>query len=97
MNRLRVTTGFAAFLFALLALTSVAVHAAPVEITGALSQTDDGTFILLDRSSGETVTLKASAGVNLAEHVGTKVKLTGEWTKTDDGAYFSVTKVAPGS
>ncbi len=57
-------------------------------LTGCLSVTDEGGYVLDDQESDETVVLD---GEGLGDHVGHTVTVTGDWAEDDEGMkYFAV-------
>ena len=52
-------------------------------LVGQLSQEAGGGYVLVEEESGEQIRLEGSD--KLAEHVGTKVKVTGEWANDSEG------------
>ena len=63
-------------------------------LTGQLSKNDMGGYVLVEEQSGDTITLQGPE--DLADHVGTKVSVTGKWaTDADGNQYFEVSTVAP--
>jgi hypothetical protein len=78
---------------AVIALGSAGVllagEAGEQSISGRLSASEDGTYVLVERESGERIEVRGPDA--LADHVGAEVKVTGEWTKDSDGVeYFWV-------
>jgi glucose/arabinose dehydrogenase len=63
-------------------------------LSGQLSKNDMGGYILVEEQSGDSITLQGPE--DLADHVGTKVTVTGRWaTDADGNQYFEVSTVAP--
>ncbi len=52
-------------------------------LVGQLSEEAGGGYILVEEESGDKIRLEGSD--ELAEHVGTKVKVTGEWANDSEG------------
>ncbi|HVS13255.1 MAG TPA: hypothetical protein VMV46_04990 [Thermoanaerobaculia bacterium] len=94
----RLLTALATGLFLLLA--GAALQAEPVSLVGELVQDDDGNYLLVEESSGDSIALKASIelpATALEDHAGTMVEVTGEWSETEDSRYFIVSKIQPSS
>lgn len=93
----------ALFALAVLALAPVAAYAGgemkdEATLSGQLSKNADGTFVLAEEASGDSITLTAAVDtVKLADHAGKKVKVTGKWSA--DKTSFAVSKIeaAPAS
>lgn len=65
-------------------------------LTGQLSKTDDGNYVLTEQASGDSVRLQGSEQ-ELAKHVDSTVTVTGTWKTDDDGDYFQVQSVRAAS
>jgi hypothetical protein len=66
-----------------------AEDAKELSLSGALSATEDGSYVLVERESGERISVRGPD--ELADHVGSEVKVTGQWIKDDEGQeYFWV-------
>ena len=81
------------FVLALIALGSagalLAEEAKEVTLSGTLSETEDGSYVLVEQESGEEISVRGPDA--LADHVGSDVKVTGQWTTDNDGnEYFWV-------
>jgi hypothetical protein len=84
---------------ALLVLTPVAALASEdgddkmkTTLIGQLSQDAGGAYVLVEQESGEQIRLAGKE--DLSQHVGTQVKVTGEWIDDmEDGKVFRVDKV----
>jgi hypothetical protein len=71
-----------------------AALAEEVTLIGQLTASDAGGYLLVEAESGESVTVTGPE--ELAEHIGQKVKVTGEWVENEDGMrYFAAKKVEP--
>ena len=63
-----------------------------VTLIGQLDRNDEGGYVLIDQESGSKVALQGPK--ELADHVGTKVKVTGKWSKDEKGMrIFQASKV----
>lgn len=63
-----------------------------VTLTGQLAESEAGGYVLIEQESGESITITGPA--ELAQAVGTRVRLTGRWVEDGHGyRYFAVTKV----
>jgi hypothetical protein len=87
---------------ALLVLTPVAALASEdgddkmkTTLIGQLSQDAGGAYVLVEQESGDQVALEGAAE-DLAQHIGAKVKVSGEWAKDPEGnEIFRVSEVEP--
>jgi len=85
------------FALALVALGSAGAlfaeeEAKELTLSGTLSETEDGSFVLVERESGEQISVRGPD--ELADHLGSEVKVVGQWIKDDDGVeYFWVKAV----
>jgi len=57
-----------------------------VALVGQLASDGEGGYRLIERESGDSIPLRGNA--QLAEHVGTTVKVTGSWGEDPDGTRF---------
>lgn len=81
--------------------TSALLAEAPDErmettLTGRLSQNVGGEYVLVEEESGDQIRLAASdeLGYELEDHVGSQVKVAGEWVQDSTGEQiFQVSKV----
>lgn len=65
-----------------------------ITLTGQLSETDTGSYVLVERESGEEISVQGPE--ELADHVGHSVHVTGEWAENEEGnAYFAVSSIEP--
>jgi hypothetical protein len=65
-----------------------------VSLTGQLTTDEAGAYVLIEQESGDSIVLRGSS--ELADHVGSMVKITGKWAEDSEGyKYFEVSKVAP--
>ena len=83
-------------------LAAVAAQAAPamqeaeqaeVTLTGQLSESAAGAYVLVEAESGSAIALRGSEA-DLAENLGSAVSITGSWAVDDSGEqYFAVSSV----
>jgi hypothetical protein len=101
MKSLQRTASFLAL--ALLVLTPVGAALAADDgdekmkttLIGQLSQDAGGAYVLVEQESGDQVALEGAAE-DLAQHIGAKVKVSGEWAKDPEGnEIFRVSEVEP--
>ena len=64
-------------------------------LIGQLSKNAEGRFILTEEASGDSILLDSPETVNLADHEGNKVKVTGKWA--EDHKSFLVSKIEAAS
>lgn len=65
-----------------------------VSLTGQLTTDEAGAYVLIEQESGDSIALRGVS--ELADHVGSMVKVTGKWAEDSEGyKYFEVSKVAP--
>lgn len=81
------------FALAFIALGSAGIllaeEAKELSLSGTLSETEDGGYVLVEQESGEGISVRGPD--ELADHVGSEVKVTGQWVKDDEGVeYFWV-------
>ncbi len=66
-----------------------------ISLTGQLSESSTGQYILIEPESGDEIALRGSED-ELAEHVGSSITVSGRWAEDDDGEeYFAVSSVEP--
>ncbi|MEZ5330842.1 MAG: hypothetical protein R2991_02045 [Thermoanaerobaculia bacterium] len=99
INRLGLAVALVATLLALGTVATLAaqdegsmdMEKAPVTLTGQLNESADGGYVLVEPESGEEIVVD---GPGLADHVGSKVTVTGTWETDEDGnTYLAVTEV----
>jgi len=104
--RMKKTIGIAlALTLGLGGIAAVATHAAPVvqdaeqaEVTlsGQLSESAAGAYVLVEAESGNAIALRGSEA-DLAPNLGSTVSVTGSWAVDDSGEqYFAVSSVEAG-
>lgn len=96
-NRLAVAmviVGFFGFTAAGLALAGES-HGDTMSLSGCLNQGQDGNFTLVERESGDSISIKAPENLRLADHVGETVKVTGQWVEKESEyqRYFKVSEI----
>lgn len=78
-------------------MTTEATETEQATLTGQLTVTDDGDYMLVEPASGEAILLAtADEELDLSAHVDTSVEVTGVWDEADDGSRtFVVTAISP--
>lgn len=95
-NRLAAVLAMALLLVApaaALASEEGAEGAAEETLVGQLTTDEVGVYLLVEQESGDEVRLKSA--VELKEHVGSTIEVTGQWATDADGEYFEVWSVTP--